>query len=58
MEGLDDTGGAEQVHLDSTVERAVECNHRRRVHHDVAAGEDRPVVVAQPEPVGADVAAR
>jgi hypothetical protein len=51
-----DPRGAQQVDLHGAVEWRVEGDRGRRVDDDVARGERGPIVLAEPEAVGADVA--
>ena len=53
---LRQAGGAEEVDLDGEVEGGVERHRGGGVDDGVAAGEDRPSGLVEPEPVGADVA--
>ena len=55
VEGLDDPGGTEEVHLDGTIEWSIEAHRGRRVDHDVAVGQCGSTLVVEAEAVGGDI---
>jgi len=56
LERLNDSGCAEEVHLNSKVDRCIEADRGSAVYHSVARRYERPTSVVESEAVGADVA--